>query len=309
MKDRIVSVGYRPLPTTPRRVRPARTIARWALALAWRTRATKVSLGLCAMVVILHVPPLVLTVLVNATAKRFGDEGGGASEAIAANMDTIVGDTQGVLSSFVGAQTYFTVIAMAVIAAGLIAEDRRVGALDLYFARPLRLRDYVAGKLLAAWAIPALTIVVPFLLLWLLAVGVTPPGLRASLLWLGFPGLVGALLASVVLTTTVVGASALGERGRTIGVIYVFVWLLLSAVGESLAANGIRGAGYLSPARDVATMVEALLDAGPPSIAAASLKIRGSVNPSALLSALSLLGFAGLGLGALLARLRREVAE
>ena len=122
---------------------------------------------------------------------------------------------------------------------------------------------------LAAWAIPALTIVVPFLLLWLLAVGVTPPGLRASLLWLGFPGLVGALLASVVLTTTVVGASALGERGRTIGVIYVFVWLLLSAVGESLAANGIRGAGYLSPARDVATMVEALLDAGPPSIAAA----------------------------------------
>ncbi|MEZ4385796.1 MAG: hypothetical protein R3A79_31045 [Nannocystaceae bacterium] len=309
MKDRIVSVGYRPLPPAPRRAAPARTIARWALALAWRTRATKVSLGLCAMVVILHVPQLVLTVLVSATAKRFADQGAGGAAPAALNVDTIIGDTQGVLSSFVAAQTYFTVFALAVIAAGLIAEDRRVGALDLYFARPLRLRDYVAGKLLAAWAVPALTIVLPFLALWLLAVGVTPAGLRASLLWLGFPGLVGALLASVVLATTVVGASALGERGRTIGVIYVFVWLLLSAVGESLAANGFFAAGYLSPARDVATMIEALLDVGPPSVAAASLKLRGSVNPSALLSALSLLGFAALGLGALLARLRREVAE
>ncbi len=304
MKDRVIEVGYRRLPAVDARPdHAARTIARWALTLAWRKRATKISLAACAMIAMAHALGIVVVLL-----QAAGDIGDATPLAgIHLDVDRIVGNTQEVLSSFVSAQTYFTVIALAVIGGGLIAEDRRFGAFDLYFARALRRRDYVFGKLLAAFAIPALTIGAPFVLLWLLAVGIAPSTLRLSLLWLFVPGLIGALVTSAVLTATLLGASALGERGRTIGVVFVFAWLLLSAVGESLASNGLALAGYLSPARDVATMMEALLDAGPASAAAAVLKLRGSVNPSALLSTLSLLGFAGLGLGALLGRLRREV--
>jgi len=305
VKDRVIEVGYRKLPAKARVGHPARTIARWALALAWRDRATKISLGLCAMIVGAHALGIVIVVLLQG-ASEFAQNTPVAG--INLDVDRIIGSTQEVLSSFVSAQTYFTVIALAVIGAGLIAEDRRFGAFDLYFARALRRRDYILGKLLAACAVPTLTIVLPFLLLWLLAVGIAPAQLRLSLLWLIVPGLVGAALATGVLTATLLGASALGERGRTIGVVYVFGWLLMSAVGESLANNGLRAAGYLSPARDVSTMMEVLLGAGPPSAAAAALDLRGSVNPSALLSALSLLAFAGLGLVALIGRIRREVS-
>jgi ABC-type transport system involved in multi-copper enzyme maturation permease subunit len=305
VKDRVIEVGYRRLPPIqPGRGHAARTIARWALTLAWRKRATKISLAACAMIAMAHALGIVVVVLLQA-AGNVGDSTPLA--AMSLNIDRIVGNTQEVLSSFVSAQTYFTVIALAVIGGGFIAEDRRYGAFDLYFARALRRRDYLMGKLLAAGAVPALTIALPFVLLWLLAVGIAPSTLRLSLLWLFVPGLIGALVTSVVLTVTLLGVSALGERGRTIGVVFVFGWLLLSAVGESLASNGLAAAGYLSPARDVATMMEALLDAGPASAAAAALELRGSVNPSALLSALSLLGFASLGLGALVGRIRREV--
>lgn len=307
MKDRIVAVGYRRLPdATPRRARAPWTIARWALALAWRRRATKVVLGLCAVNAAIHGFVLIALILVQGASQSVGSAGplGGAE-----GIERLIGNAQEALSSFVSTQSYFTVIALAVIGAGLIAEDRRCGALDLYFSRPLRLADYLLGKAMAAGAVPLLTIVLPFVALWLLAVGVSPPILRLSLLWLLIPGLIGACLASAVLTATLLGASALGDRGRTIGVVFVFAWLILGALGSGLASNGIAAAGYISPDRDVSTMIEALVGAGPPSAAAAALKIRGSSNPSALLSALALLGYGGLGAGALVLRLRREVAE
>lgn len=47
---------------------------------------------------------------------------------------------------FLEKQKYFVVILMTVIGAQLIAKDRRDNGLALYFARPLTLVDYVAGK-------------------------------------------------------------------------------------------------------------------------------------------------------------------
>ncbi len=48
--------------------------------------------------------------------------------------------------NFLEKQQPFVVILLAIVGSGLIARDRREHGLALYFARPLRLVDYVAGK-------------------------------------------------------------------------------------------------------------------------------------------------------------------
>src|SRR5690606_36270775 len=154
-------------------------------------------------------------------------------------------------ASFIGVQMLACAFLLAMVAAGLVAEDRRTGAMELYFSRPLRRHDYVAGKLLAAGLVPAATLVLPFALLWLFAIGMAPPAAAGELWGLLLPGLLGALVAAATLTATILGLSALGERGRTVGVIYVVGMLVLTSLGDELSDNGHRWAGYLSPLRNV----------------------------------------------------------
>src|SRR5690606_23011080 len=126
VKDQVFAVGYRRLPGgRPRRWAPW-PIARTALAAAWRKRSTQ--------------PAQVL-------AQRLAGSRGELMEGL---MRGIVGDVHSTLASFIGVQMLACAFLLAMVAAGLVAEDRRTGAMELYFSRPLRRHDYVAGKLLAA---------------------------------------------------------------------------------------------------------------------------------------------------------------
>lgn len=304
MSDRIIAARYRRLAAGERspRPRPALAIARWSLALAWRRRATRIALLACAFATFTAGISLVVAIVVERAAQA-------APQGIALAGGGTLLSAQEILAGFVQAQFYLAAIALAVTAGGLVAEDRRGGAFDLYFARPLRLRDYALGKLGAALAVPALALVGGYAAIWGLAVGIAPPALRAELAWLIVPGLSGTVLAAMVLASTIVGLSALGERGRTVGVVYVLGWTILDNLGRALADRGVAVAGYLSPSRDLRTVMDALLGVGQPSLAAALLQLREAANASALLSALALLAFTALGLGALAWRLRREVLE
>ncbi len=302
MKDQVFSVGYRRLPgERPRRWAPW-PIARTALALAWRDRSTKLGLAICAGLVGIHGMMLITQVLIERVMDAPDD---GMRRAM---MQGVVGTVHSTFASFIGFQMVACSFLLAMAAAGFIAEDRRTGAMELYFSRPLRRRDYVLGKLLATALVPAATIVVPFLLLWVLVVGMTPPDTAGPLLGLLLPGLLGAVVASVVLTTTILGLSAVGERGRTVGVIYVVGMLVLAALGNGLSEEGHAWAGYLSPLRNVQTLSDAMLDAGGTGLLLSMLADRPDTNPSALISTACLLALAALGLFLLLWRVRKEVA-
>jgi ABC-type Na+ efflux pump permease subunit len=307
VKDRVISIGYRRLPgERPRRWAPW-PIARTALALAWRTRATKLGAIICAGTIFIHAMMLITQVLIDRFAGGPG-EGGPADDMRRAMMQGVVGSVHSTFASYIGTQMVSCAFLLAMVAAGLVADDRRTGAMELYFSRPLRRRDYVLGKLLAAGLVPAVALVLPFLLLWILLMGMAPPSTAGPLLGLLLPGLLGTLVASVVLTTTILGLSAIGERGRTVGVIYVVGMLILSALGDGLSQGGHRWAGYLSPLRNVQTVSEAVLDAGGTGMLLSMLVSRPETNASALVSAACLLALAGLGLFFLLWRVRREVA-
>jgi ABC-type transport system involved in multi-copper enzyme maturation permease subunit len=298
--ERIYAVGYRPLDYRGPRQPPAWAIARTLLLLAWRKRSTKLALLFCLGVVLLHGGAVVVQLLV----RRMADQ---AAHGLG-DVQVLVGQTQEVFASFLTSQFFFTAIALGVIAGGAVAEDRSAGAFDLYFARPLTPRQYAAGKLLGAGLVPGVTLVAPALLLWLVAAGISPPDLRADLWWLAVPLLAGALLAAATLTATIVGVSALGQKARTVGVTYVGLLLVLTAMGEAMAAGGLESMGYLAPERDLRTVADALLQVGMPSLAG-QLFGRHATNPSAALSALGLAAYVAVGLGALAWRLRAEVAE
>lgn len=303
MDDQIYAVGYRPLAAKGRRWVPW-PIARTALTLAWRRRATKGAMLLCLMVFFGHGLYLVGQMMAMEFTQRQG-HGFGVNSMVYG----VLGQTQEVLATFLHTQFLATALALSIIGGGLIADDVHAGAFELYFARPLSRRTYAAGKLLAAAAVPALTILLPFIILWVLAVGISPSGQRGDLWWLILPGLGGGLLATATLASTVVGLSALGERGRTVGVIYVVILFALSALGEGLVEAGYDWAGYLSLQRNVSTVADSLLDVGFTSTAAELMRPHNvGVNPSAGPSALALGGFIAAGLGALWGRLRRVSA-
>jgi hypothetical protein len=302
VKDQVYSVGYRRLPgERPRRWAPW-PIARTALALAWRKRSTKLGVALCMGSVFIHGMVLTTQVLFD----RFTSEM--TSDIQRTMLEGVVGTVHTTFATFIGVQMVACAFLLAMVAAGLVAEDRRTGAMELYFSRPLRRRDYILGKLLAAGLVPAATLVAPFLLLWILVVGMAPPHAAGPMLGLLLPGLLGAVVAAVVLTTTILGLSAVGERGRTVAVVYVVGMLVLSSLGDGLSDEGHAWAGYLSPLRNVQTISDAVLDAGGTGLLLSMLASRPETNPSALVAAACLLGLAVAGFGLLLWRVRREVA-
>lgn len=298
-RDRVFSIGYRPLPDRGRRQPPAIAIARTMLVLAWRQRATKIVLLICLAVLGGHGAWLVGQLLF----ERFGAEMG----AGALPVGELVGSTREVLANFLRVQFFTTAIAVAVIAGGAVAEDRSAGAFDLYFARPLTRADYALGKLGGAGLVPAATILAPVLLLWLTALGIAPAPLRAELWWLGVPSLAGGLLSVVVLATTIIGLSAIGQKARTVSVAYIAGLLVLSGVVEGLTGAGYSVAGYLGPERDLHTVVDWLL-APEQSVLGAQVSSRYTpINASPLGAFAALLAWAGAGFGLFWWRLRSEV--
>lgn len=300
MIDRIFSIGYRRLNGASRHHFAPWPIARTALQLAWRRRATKVALLFCFGGLIVHGVWMISQVLLHQFEPQF---------AGSPNMaDATFGNAQEVLASFVQAQFFTTAVAMAIVTAGFVADDRHAGAFDLYFARPLTRMDYALGKCIAAAALPMVTILAPALLLWFVAVGGTDADSGQGLWSLGLPTLATSLCAAAWLTGVMIGLSSLGEKSRTVGATFIAVLFGLMALGEALPAAGSALGGYLSPVRDLRTLTQGLLDVTGTSVSGALLNRHGgSLNGSAFLSFAALALQSTVGFGGLAWRLRREV--
>ena len=78
------------------------------------------------------------------------------------------------IAEFAYVMRFFTLLAVAWYGSGLLAEDRRVGAHQLYFARPLTRLDYLLGKFLTVAFFGALAMLVPGLVICLVAAWSSP---------------------------------------------------------------------------------------------------------------------------------------
>ncbi|MCB9899535.1 MAG: ABC transporter permease subunit [Planctomycetes bacterium] len=109
------------------------------------------------------------------------------------------------------------------VGSGLIAEDRRTNALELYLSRPLGRFQYVTGKLAVIGFFLSLVTVVPaviIVLVWM-ALGATSADELASLSGLIVKAVEAGAVQVLVMSLLILAASSLAKRARNATILFV----------------------------------------------------------------------------------------
>jgi len=164
------------------------------------------------LVLLALVPAIVKGGIIYATLKA-----GDLAKLLSGGWTSI--DPEGFLR-FLEMQRFPVFAILALVGAGLIAQDRQDNGLSLYFSRPLGLRDYLLGKVLILVFFYWLVTLLPALLLCVYAYWVAPEASSLDLLLLTplrlvvYCGATGLSMGLVLLAF-----SSLGKRP-----IFVMVW-------------------------------------------------------------------------------------
>jgi len=169
---------------------------------------------------------------------------------IAANFPqaTMLAPTAETFRQFVEQQGVFVFFVTIYVGAGLIANDRRANALQIYLSKPLMRIEYIAGKLAVLGAFLLLVTWVPGMLLLLLQVVFAGSFafLRANLYL--FPALTLAALIQVILSSfTMLALSSLSNSSRYVAILYAGVIFFTAAMfGALTAITGRTAVSWIS---------------------------------------------------------------
>lgn len=160
---------------------------------------------------------------------------------------------------FLQQQEFFVFIVTIYAGAGLIANDRRANALQIYLSKPLMRAEYIAGKAAVLFAFLLLVTWVPALLLLFLQVM-----FRGSFEFLRnnlflFPAItVGAFLQALVATLMMLALSSLSKSSRYVGILYAGILFFSAAVyGVMYAVSaGSTRLSYLSLGANLSQVVD-----------------------------------------------------
>jgi ABC-2 type transport system permease protein len=143
-------------------------------------------------------------------------------------------------NQFLDIQLFFAMALVLLVGPDLISQDLRFNALPLYFARPVRRLDYLAGKLGVIAAFVGIVMIVPVLLAYGLGLGFS---LDPNVLGDTWRVLAASLAygAIVVLSsgTLMLAVSSLSRNSRYVGVIWVGIWVV-SGVASTVLDQSIR---------------------------------------------------------------------
>lgn len=216
-----------------------------AQALCWHSFRSAFGIGRGAKAKIIPVLTFVIMcspALVNAVAMALG-----RSHARVVEYDTYVGTLRVlVMLVFIAAQ-----------APELVSRDLRSRVLPLYFARPIRRRDYPAAKYVAFTLACLAMIDIPVLLLY---VGTIMQVHGGAAIWAQtravIPGLaVGLMWAAVLAAVGLALASVSGRRAFSTGSVAIFLfltWTLTTVLTKVAQTTGPHGTGaHLSSAAQV----------------------------------------------------------
>ena len=134
------------------------------------------------------------------------------------------------------------------VGAGLIANDRRANALQIYLSKPLMRTEYIAGKAAILFTFLLLVTWVPAILLLFLQVMFKGSFefLRTNLFL--FPAITVASFLQVVLATfTMLALSSLSKSSRYVGILYAGILFFTAAIyGALYAITGDSSLSWLS---------------------------------------------------------------
>ena len=149
---------------------------------------------------------------------------------------------------FLEQQNFFVFVITIYVGAGLIAQDRRANALQIYLSKPLMRAEYIAGKAAVLFTFLMMVTWVPGILLLFLQVIFKGSFefLRANLFL--FPAVtVAGVLQALVATFTMLALSSLSKSSRYVAILYSgVIFFTLAIYGVMLAITGDSGLSWLS---------------------------------------------------------------
>jgi ABC-type transport system involved in multi-copper enzyme maturation permease subunit len=130
----------------------------------------------------------------------------------------------------------FVLLACVLLGAGLVAEDRRANALELYLSRPMSLREYLAGRFGTIATFVAAVTVIPAALLVLvqLSLNWTLEGEAGRLSGLLLRTLLSGAIWVAVPSLLILATSSLCERARNAAILFLGIVVLLEFVASNI---------------------------------------------------------------------------
>ena len=166
---------------------------------------------------------------------------------------------------FLEQQDFFVFVITIYVGAGLIANDRRANALQIYLSKPLMRAEYIAGKAAVLFVFLLLVTLVPALLLLLLQV-----------LFMGsfefvrnnaflVPAItVASLLQALLASFTMLALSSLSKSARYVGILYAGILFFTAAIyGAMYAITGSTAVSWLSLGANLAQVVDVIFRLAP----------------------------------------------
>ena len=160
---------------------------------------------------------------------------------------------------FLGTQQvflFFVTIAMA----GLIADDRRVNALQVYLSRPLARSEYIVGKLVAALIFLLAVTWLPAMLLLLLQIMFAGNVAFVSKNLYLFPAItLFSLIQVFTFAFTMLALSSMSKSRRFVSIMYAGIIFFTAAMYNALRAmTGSSSFAWLSPGDCLAIIANAI---------------------------------------------------
>ncbi len=185
--------------------------------------------------VLLYAPPAILCIVFSfivyvkfSLLKGQNPFGGETSASVNSMVASALMQVSETIVMFVVLGRYFALLVMAWYGAGLISEDKRLGAHLLYFSRPITRLDYFLGKLLAGATFGALSVILGTIVICSTAAFASPnwsfvteegdtilAALGLTSLWV------------LVVATLVLCVSSLVPR-KTLALVAFFAWIMLT---------------------------------------------------------------------------------
>jgi len=166
---------------------------------------------------------------------------------------------------FLGQQDFFVFITTIYVGAGLIANDRRANALQIYLSKPLMRSEYIAGK--AAVLLTFLLLVTWAPAIMLLFIQVLLKGsfefVRNNAFLL--PAVtIAAFLQSLLATFTMLALSSLSKSSRYVGILYAGIMFFTAAVyGAMYAITGSSSLSWLSLTANLTQVTDVIFRQAP----------------------------------------------
>jgi len=179
---------------------------------------------------------------------------------IAANFPqaAILAPSAETFRQFLEQQDFFVFVVTIYVGAGLIANDRRSNALQIYLSKPLMRSEYIAGKAAVLFSFLMFVTFVPAILLLFIQVMFAGTFTFVKNNLFLFPAItVASLLQVLVATFTMLALSSLSKSSRYVGILYAgIIFFTLAIYGVMMAITGSTKLSYLSVTASLAQVMD-----------------------------------------------------